>query len=145
MLSGETLAMYKQYKQEMDAAYTVFKRTPNLTNATRHSMAVQTFNNFCVETIKRLADDTEDKVSSKTIIENIESYRTCKQCGSEVIYVVSGDHFVASGDFLPEFPGWCYTCLVEHCLRTSCGKCKITSNKYDCPFSEVKKLYQEGV
>ena len=77
------------------------------------------------------------------ILNNLETYRTCGQCNSELLFPVSDQRYIASSDFIPEFPGWCFTCLVEHCLATDCEQCKVAANPATCSFKETKKIYAE--
>ena len=142
MLDLQTLTDYKNLKAQKDAAYDVFKREPNLTNATRHSTAAQAFTSFCVETMAKLVGDQPEDYENE-ILNNLETYRTCGQCNSELLFPVSDQRYIASCDFIPEIPGWCFSCLVEHCLATECEQCKVAANPATCSFKETKKIYAE--
>ena len=142
MLDMQTLLDYKNLKAQKDAAYDVFKREPNLVNATRHSTATQAFTSFCVETMAKLAGDQPEDHEDEILL-NIEKYKTCDHCSCELLYPVSDKRYIASSDFIPEFPGWCFTCLVEHCLDTGCEQCTVAANPATCSFKETKKIYAE--
>jgi hypothetical protein len=73
-------------------------------------------------------------------VEDLEEYYRCKQCGSRLLVKIYDDRYIGSSDFLAEFPGWCYTCLVEHCCKTDCNTCKV-KDKEDCSFSHIKDFY----
>lgn len=145
MLSSNILYKYKQLKEKMDAAYTVFRKDPTVTNASRHTTAAQAFTNFCVDTMAELAGSgNEDQNRDDLILSNIDNYKTCKKCGSELLYLVSEDRFIGSSEFVPEFPGWCHTCLIEHCLRTECTECTVAATPASCSYKEIKNIYKEG-
>jgi hypothetical protein len=136
---------YFQLKKKRDAAYTVFKKTPTVENASKHTIAAQAFTNFCIETMAALVEDTGDPDKREEILANIEDYKTCKQCGSEVLYQVDNRGYIASSDFLEDFPGWCYTCLVEHCCAQDCSTCTLVADPSKCSFKEVKNSYLQEV
>jgi hypothetical protein len=48
--------------------------------------------------------------------------------------------YIGSSDLVEEFPGWCYTCLAEHCCATDCAICNI-KDKEDCSFKSMKEFY----
>jgi hypothetical protein len=73
-------------------------------------------------------------------VEDFEEYYRCKRCCSKLLVKIYDDRYIGSSDFLPEFPGWCFTCLVEHCCRTDCNACKV-KDKEDCSFSHIKDFY----
>ena len=143
MLDSTTLGTYLQLKKRMDAAYTVFKKEPSVINATRHTAAAQAFTTFCVDTMAVLAGDTEDSNKKEQILANIEQYRTCEKCESELLYPVDNRGFIESNDFVPDFPGWCHTCLVEHCCAHDCATCTLPEDADTCSYKEIKKLYLE--
>lgn len=142
-MNTEMLVTYKDLKSKMDAAYTVFKKDPSYQNVSRHNAAVQAFTTFCVNAMAELVGE-EPADNRNQILENIEDYRTCKKCESEILFQTDEKHYIASSDFVPEFPGWCYTCLVEHCLKTNCEECKVASDPAACSFKDVKTFYQES-
>lgn len=142
MLSHSMLTTYKDLKRKKDAAYKVFKQDPTVINASKHAAATQAFTNFCISSMAELAGDVETE-NKDHILEHIEDYKTCKICGSEILYQVDEGHYIGSSDFVPEFPGWCYVCLVEHCLETNCESCNLVTDNAACPYKEVKKIYQE--
>jgi hypothetical protein len=104
-LNTEIIETYYQLKKAMDAAYKVFKKEPSVVNATRHTTAAQAFTNFCLEAMAEAVGDTEDTINKEEILANIEEYKTCKECGSEILYQVDDHHFIESSDFVPDFPG----------------------------------------
>lgn len=67
----------------------------------------------------------------------------CEYCGSEILYPHPElDSYFCSSDYEPNFPGWCHSCLVEHCVSTNCLQCEL--RKYpDCEFISTKKIYLE--
>jgi hypothetical protein len=136
-MTEATLDKAVQLKKEMDAAYIVFRKEPTIEHATAWTATTATFNNFCVDTIKGIIDDEQNR--HEEILANIEAYKTCKQCGAEVLYPID-DSYVTNINFVDYFPGWCYDCLLEHCLTHECEGCTVTADPSDCPFSEVKKL-----
>jgi hypothetical protein len=144
MLDANNLATYKQLKSQKEAAYKVFKKNPTIANATRHTTAAQAFTNFCVETMATLANDIPKPDTNADILENINDYRTCKVCGAELIYLLDSNNYIASSDFVLEFPGWCHSCLVTHCVNTPCEECDLVKDYRTCTFKEVKKIYAEG-
>ena len=73
-------------------------------------------------------------------IEDLEEYYRCKQCGSKLLVKIDNDRYIASSDFIIEFPGWCHTCLIEHCVKTDCKACKI-KDKQDCSYAYMKDFY----
>lgn len=124
----------------MDAAYTVFKKEPSSVNAARHYTATQAFTSFCVESMKALADDLPVD-NTEHILANMDTYKACKQCSTELLYPISENQYVEKSDFVPDFPGWCHTCLVEHCKYTECGKCTLTEDPGSCAYKEIKNIY----
>lgn len=145
MLDATIRDTYLQLKASMDAAYTLLKKEPSVINATRHTAAVQAFNTFCIKTMKTLVGSSEEGSDKRQeILANIEEYKTCNTCGSQILYPVDASHYIESSDFVPDFPGWCHTCLVEHCCDTDCRICRVTAgDPAECPFKEIKKLYLE--
>jgi hypothetical protein len=73
-------------------------------------------------------------------IEDLEEHYRCKHCGSKLLVKIYDNRYIASSDFLTDFPGWCHTCLVEHCLKTSCRECTVRDNE-ECSFSYMKEYY----
>lgn len=140
LMDKETIAKYKQLKREMDAAYRIFRKSPTLENATRHTTASQAFTSFCVETMKTLTSYLEEDFNQK-ILEDFETYRVCRCCNTELLFKITDDRFVASSSFVPEFPGICFDCLVEHCCTNGCSFCAMVEDPSTCPFKEVRKVY----
>ena len=146
MLDSNTLSTYTLLKNKMDAAYRLLKKDPSIISANRHTAAAQAFNSFCVDTVKAMAEGNQsDSDKQQEILNNIDNYKTCKQCGSEVLYEVDDGHFIESSDFEPNFPGWCHTCLVEHCCSTNCLGCDLVSDHTTCSFKEMKNFYMNEV
>ena len=73
-------------------------------------------------------------------IEDLEEYYRCKQCGSKLLVKIENNRYICSSDFIVEFPGWCHTCLVVHCVKTDCKSCKI-KDRQDCSFAYMKDFY----
>lgn len=136
-------ATYFNLKNKVDAAYNVFRRKPTHANNVRYSEAAQAFKEFCLQTMAELVGDTEDAVNKNTILENIDLYKTCKHCGSTLLYTAGTNDYLASSDFLENFPGWCHTCLVEHCLATNCESCTVASDPATCSFKVTKEIYTQ--
>lgn len=143
MLDSAILDAYHQLKKKMDAAYTIFKKEPSMINATRHTMASQAFTTFCIDTMAMLAEDTEDNDKKEEILANIEQYRTCKKCNSEILYPVDNRGFIESNEFVPDFPGWCHSCLINYCRSHNCETCTLPEDIDTCSYKEIKKLYLE--
>lgn len=144
-ITTEIINNYNELKNKMDAAYIVFKKTPSAVNATKHITATQAFNNFCVETMTTLAGASEDSFDKDAeILANIDQYKTCKKCKAEILHQVDKKHFIGSSNFVPDFPGWCHECLVEHCVSCDCSECIITPDKDKCSYAEIKKLYLDA-
>lgn len=134
---------YFKHKNNMNAAYAVFKKNPSMTNASRHAEATSTFKNFCTDTLATLVGDVPADASEKDleILTHFEDYRSCKQCNSDLLYKVADDRFIASGEFLENFPGWCHTCLAEHCNNTDCSLCTVSKDTENCSFKGLKNIY----
>jgi hypothetical protein len=141
-LTPELLTEYTTLKQQKDAAYTVFKKEPSTINASRHAIATQRFTTFCIETMETLAGETTPD-HSDDILANIENYRTCKKCEAEILYQVDEGRFIESSDFVPDFPGWCYPCLIEHCCKADCSACTLVTDPEKCSYKEIKKIYTD--
>ena len=141
MLTQDLLDKYNSLKQKKDAAYLVFKKEPSLINATRHSVATQAYTSFCIETMEFLAEETPAD-NKDEILASIERYKTCQQCGREVLYAVSDKHFIESSEFVPAFPGWCHTCLVDYCCDHECQFCTLTEDYESCSYKEIKNIYK---
>lgn len=140
LLNEELLNKYNEFKQKKEAAYIVFKKEPSAVNASRHAVAVQRFNNFCQEAMEIVAGKPAPDYS-EDILADIERYRTCKKCGAEIIYQIDEGRFIESSDFVPDFPGWCYTCLTEHCCEQDCSTCTLVTDPSACSYKEIKKIY----
>lgn len=134
------LDTYKQLKSEMEAAYAVFKHNPTVNNASSYTAATQAFTNFCISSMASMANLQEPEDKHDEILNNIDDYETCKQCDAKILYKVDNDHFVESSEFLADFPGWCYNCLVEHCKSTDCVACAVSEDPSTCSFKAVKDL-----
>ena len=141
MLDSNTLSIYKQLKNKMDAAYKVFKKDPSVANASRHTAAAQAFTTFCIDTMATLVGDVEVD-HREDILANIEQYLTCTRCGEELLFQLDEDDYIESGLFVPEFPGWCYSCLVKHCVARDCESCTLTSTPDTCSYREIKNIYK---
>ena len=137
MINQMLLAKAKELKTAVDAAHLVFKKNPNVRNSTNWSLATRAYNEYCVQIVDELIADP--KPAAEDILKNFEAYKTCKQCNCELLYPTSDTEYIASSDFLPEFPGWCYTCLVEHCCETDCEACDVNTFT-DCSFKPVKEI-----
>jgi hypothetical protein len=137
MLDSNILSKAKQLQSNMNTAYAIFKKNPTTDNANSWGAATRSFNEFCVKAISDLLNETKE--ASSDVTSNIEAFKNCKQCGAELLFPTVGDHFIASSDFLEEFPGWCYSCLVEHCQNTDCSECKVSKDPVNCSFKIVKE------
>lgn len=138
MIDSATLAKATKLKKEMDAAYIVFRTEPTVERAATWTAATTIFNDFCVSTIKELINDETDR--REEILANVDKYKTCKQCGIELLHLVDKDNFVTNINFVEGFPGWCYNCLVDHCLATDCSECTLKAGAEYCSFHPVKEL-----
>lgn len=148
MLNSNTLRNYLRLKTELDATYLVFKKEPSILNATRHTAAAQAFNTFCVDTMAELAGVTDETPNKQAeILANFDQYKVCNKCEDELLFKVNDQHFIESTGFVPDFKGWCHTCLVAHCCNTECTECTVAIEQNydtaDCPYKEVKKLYDQ--
>lgn len=131
-------------KKEADAAYLVFKRTPTVENSARWTSAARAYNDYCVSVMTKLVDERIGAIDkAEDIATNFDKYSKCETCGADLLYKTSDTKYIASSDFIEDFPGWCYPCLVEHCANTQCEDCTVNT-KPVCPFAEVKKLTAEG-
>lgn len=131
-------------KREADAAYLVFKRTPTVENSARWTSAARAYNDYCVSVMTKLVDERIGAIDkAEDIATNFDKYSKCETCDADLLYKTSDTKYVASSDFIEDFPGWCYPCLVEHCANTQCEDCTVNT-KPVCPFAEVKKLTAEG-
>lgn len=138
MFNPEILDKARQLQTDANTAYAIFKKNPIPSNANNWSTANRAFNEFCVTVMKDLLDETKE--ASLDVISNLDVFKNCKQCGSELLFSTTEDHFIASSDFLEEFPGWCYNCLVEHCQNTDCSDCKVSKDPATCSFKRVKEI-----
>lgn len=134
---------FKRLKNEKEAAYRVFKHNPSIANASGYTKATQAYTDFCVRTVETLVYLPEDDKHDE-IIEHFDEYKTCKQCEAKVLYKIDADHYIESSDFLKDFPGWCYNCLVDHCTETECEACIVTSDPANCSFKETRELYLQN-
>ena len=141
MLTQEILDRYKELKRKKDAAYLVFKKEPTMINATKHAGATQAFTSFCIETMEALAGEEDNNNEQEDILANIEKYKTCKQCEREVLYQVDAGHFIRSSEFVEDFPGWCHSCLIDHCREVECQYCSLIEDYENCPYKEIKNIY----
>lgn len=130
----------RKLKKEMDAAYKVFKKTPTFENANLWTAKVREYNDFCVKAIETLISEDDAANKKEEILANVDKYKKCNQCEAELLYLTSEDNYVASSDFVEDFPGWCYPCLVEYCTTHECEGCTVTKRPFNCSFAEIKKL-----
>jgi hypothetical protein len=56
---------------------------------------------------------------------------------------VNDRHYIASSEFIEQFPGWCYSCLTEHCAEQDCETCIVSKDPDSCSFKEVKNIYSQ--
>lgn len=130
-----------ELKRTMDAAYLVFKKSPTVEASAQWTAATRAYKEYCVKTITNLVDERiNDLTSEENIIENFDKYHECKTCGAELLYKTSDTDYIASSDFIEDFPGWCYPCLVEHCSNQNCDSCTVSADPQNCSFKEVKNL-----
>lgn len=141
MLTTEVLNTYKDLKKKRDAAYLVFKKEPSMINATKHAGAVQAFTSFCIETMEVLAGEEDTGNKEEEILANIDAYKTCKTCGANILYQVDAGHFIGSSEFVEDFPGWCHSCLIDHCCKVECQYCALTKDYENCSYKEIKNIY----
>lgn len=141
MIDATALAKATRLKKAMDAAYTVFRKEPTAETCRKWTNASLAFSNFSTDTIKGLIEE-DPEVSKAEILSNVDEYRTCKQCGKTLLYTTEKDNFVTTGSFLKDFQGWCFDCLVEHCMAQDCESCVVSKNSSSCSFSEIKNLYK---
>ena len=140
MIDDLTIEHAAKLKKVADAAYLVFKKSPTTVNAATWTQASRDFNTFCVDAISKLIEeDITDKTAE--ILANADKYKTCNQCGAKLLYLTSDTNYVASSDFLEDFPGWCYPCLLEYCTTHNCEGCTVTSRPSNCSFLDVKNLH----
>jgi hypothetical protein len=148
MIDMTKVVIAERFKKARDAAYVVFRKTPSTSNATKWTAASRNFTDFCVNTMTDLIKEKQEGTISKPdILADFESYKTCKKCGTQVLYLANKDNYVATSDFVEEFKGWCYNCLVEYCTTHECEGCGENPRLYtdSCPFREVKNFYLEGL
>lgn len=135
---------YLSLKKQVEAAYMILKHDPSVEAATKYSTLKLQLQELCVKIVDEEASKLEsEKNTYEDIINNIEEYKTCKVCGSEVLYQLTDGKFIASGDFVEAFPGWCYCCLLEHCSGTECENCDIVEDHVSCSFKSVKKISED--
>lgn len=142
MIDSNTLVTAKDLKATSDAAYLVFKKNPSVANANGWATANRAFTDFCINTIEALIEEDADKTAD--ILANPDKYKKCSQCNSEILYLTSNDNYVASSDFIEDFPGWCYPCLVKHCTTHECESCEVPEDYRTCSFKEAKNLLMQG-
>ena len=141
MIDSTLLVEAKKLKKASEAAYAVFKKNPSVTNSSAWSLAARAYNDYCIKLIDELIkDETVDKTAE--ILEHFDDYKSCKTCGSELLYPVN-DSYIASSDFLEAFPGWCHSCLVEHCCGTECETCTVSTDYANCAFKEIRDIYKK--
>lgn len=144
MIDIQVVDQAVKLKKEADAAYLVFKRTPTIENSARWTSAARAYNDYCVNVMTKLVDERIGAINkAEDIVTNFDKYSKCEACGADLLYKTSDTKYIASSDFIEDFPGWCYPCLVEHCSNTQCEDCTVNT-KPVCPFAEVKKLTTEG-
>lgn len=132
-------------KKELEAAYIVFKKTPTVENSAAWITATRIYNDFCISTITALVEERIGQVNQREdIVTNFDKYKECNQCGAGLLFPTTGDNYIASSDFVEDFAGWCYPCLVQHCTTHECEGCTVAKNPETCPFKEVKKLHVPG-
>jgi hypothetical protein len=142
MLDAALLDEYYRLKKDKEALYQIFKKEPSILNSTRYTTAVQAFTNFCVDTLAVLAEDTEAAdTPSEDVMLHLADYKTCKQCGMELIFPVDEKHYIESSNFLIDFPGWCYSCLLDHCCEQNCQTCSVSKDPDNCSFKDIKNNY----
>jgi len=73
---------------------------------------------------------------------NINRYAYCRKCNCKLIIPLERGRWICSSAFVEEFPGWCYECLLTHCLNTECEVCEIKDKK-ECSFKGIKEFYQD--
>ena len=141
MITQEILDTAARLKSNMDAAYIVFKKRPTLENNTTWMSAAREYNNFCVSTITDLVTEEVDK--KQEILDNFDTYKVCSQCGLELLFPTKEGEYIEHLDFMEDFPGWCYSCLLNYCTTNSCEGCKISPRPFKCPFDKIKKLHMK--
>lgn len=141
MIDTTTRLEARQLKKEKDAAYLVFKKHPSVENANIWSAASRAYDDFCIKTITDLITDEDS--SKEEVLANFDKYKTCKTCGTELLYLSGVNNYVAGVNFVEDFPGWCYDCLVEYCTSHKCEGCTVSSRPLNCSFAEVKKLKEK--
>lgn len=144
------LLNYKKLKKEADAAYTLFKKAPTSELATVRRETLQNFRDFCTDAMAQLAADAgyrERTISDAEITKDIDKYKSCTKCYSTLAMPLSDGKLIKQAEFIPEFPGWCHSCLLEHCKQTDCANCRVIH--YDCvtakavshcPYKEIKEI-----
>lgn len=139
MLDQAVLAEYFKLKNERDISYKIFKRKPSAENASKHTIAVQNFTNFCVENMAALADDNESN-RKEEILSKLADYKSCKTCGADLLYIIDEQNYIERNDFVAAFPGLCFDCLTKHCSSTSCEACDLVEDSAVCGFKELKNI-----
>jgi len=138
------ISRYKELKELTEAAYLVFKKLPNPENASRYSSLKLQLQELCVEIVEdMMKEQFPEKDKKDTILNNIEEYRFCKTCDSEILYQVSPEEYIASSDFVEDFPGWCYDCLLTHCSETKCEECMVSKDPTSCSFRKIKEISED--
>ena len=141
MIESYILEEAKKLKEAADSTYLLFKKNPTIENSQRWTNASRSYKDFCTTVFDNLITESSDP--GPDIVENFGQYKTCNTCGAELLFPTSESTYVASSDFVEDFPGWCYTCLAEHCTKTDCSKCTVSKDHNNCSFFEVKKYYLE--
>jgi hypothetical protein len=135
------ITKYLYLKKRSDAAFTVFRKNPSVENATKHIEASNILKAYCLEAFEFLVAETpeDESVLNAEILANLDTFKTCTHCGSDLLYLTDEDSYIASSDFLPEFPGWCYNCLTEHCSEQACETCTVVTDPTTCSFKGIKE------
>lgn len=131
-------------KKELDAAYLVLKQNPTVENSATWTAATRAYHDYCISVMTNLVNERIGAIDkAEDIAKNFDKYSKCETCGAELLYKTSDTKYIASSDFIEDFPGWCYPCLIEHCASTQCENCTVNTEP-TCPFAEVKKLTAQG-
>jgi hypothetical protein len=156
MLNEDIINRYKQLKDKKDAAYTVLKVEPSVTNAFRYTTAIQKLSNFCVDIVADAANIPDTDISDKEILAHFQNYSDCFCCQGEgreskLLTKIDNNHLIRHSNFVPQFPGMCHSCMVEHCLGTDCNSCypyidnpKQKQDPATCSYREIKNIYLQS-
>lgn len=140
MIDQTILLKASELKKVMDAAYMIFKKRPTPEAAAKWTAATKEYTNYCTSVITDLIQE-EDEDKTEEILYYFDDYKTCKLCNLELLHKVTDDTYIEHIDFLKDFPGWCYSCLLEHCVSSECVNCDVPEDPDHCPFYNVKKLH----